>query len=218
MNSALARLGDARIETTGTGEIDLDDELTQTVVDVYGFVRDAFLDKYPWSAAQQTLVLRTEAVAGELMPRRVALAYPWVHDIRSVHVAEPDGRGGIEAGAPITFEWTARGGYLLTGDYAQVVVVVSRGLAEESTTRLMDEALVLQLVADLCFGRTFDTAATNLWQRRADRALEIAQRVDSQSQPAQTLPSYRLEEARVGGYGQGGRITSAQVDFTGGGS
>ena len=208
MNSALARLGDARIETNDAGDVDLDDELTQTVVDVYGPVRDALLDKYPWSEATELHRLRTERVAqadasSAGYSRRAVLAYPWIHAIRGVFEVDAASTPAVR-GPAIQHEWSARGGYLLTGDHDEVFVELQRGLGEAAQTRLMDEALILQLCADLAVARTFDVPTANLFQKRADRALEIAQRVDAQGQPAATLSSYRLAQARVGAWSRWG--------------
>ena len=207
INSALARLGESQVESIDGG-IDETSDLAQTVLDVYGPMRDAFLASYPWDATR--IFERAETTSrdadgnvvpdlGAVYPYRFSLQYPAIHAVRGVWQAVR-GAGGkwTPSETAATFAWTALGS-VLQADFQPLFIEYQRPLVEEAQTFLTDEALILKLCAELAVTITYDLPTARYYEERARVAKETAERVEAQGKPAAQIQRFRLLRARYGG-------------------
>ena len=198
INSALARLGERRLDTLDDGSIDEGSQLTETCFDVYGPVRDALLTGYPWTGQ----ITETKSTGRE-EPRAPAQER-WVHVpdwpgldiVLAVYIADKD-----TVDRPVLSEtrgWVHSGG-VIRSEHQYLWIKSQRPIIEEAQHPLFDEALIAALASELAMNTTFDVPTANMMERRAMKKMNDARRVDAQGKPTARIRDLRLIKARQGG-------------------
>lgn len=204
INAALARLGEQALEFESaaaaaafgdTGVVDPEDDLQRIAAAVYPQVRASLLNAHPWSwLTQRTRLIERPAVEGEdsgSWPYRMRyrLPNPAVNSVRAVYKA-------VVTDLPTTTGWTVQGGWLYA-EFEVAFIEDQRQVDEAVFPQLFQNALTLQLAAEMAMPVKEDLDTMRYYERLAEKALNDAMRVDAQSHPVATIPRFAWEEARL---------------------
>ena len=204
INAALAELGEQPLEFEDeaaaaafgdTGVVDPEDDLQRIVGAIYPQVRADLMNAHPWSwLTERAPLTELPAQQGENAtawpyPRRYRLPNPFIANVRAVYDATATGR-------PRTTGWTVQSGYLYAA-FTIGYVEDQRQVDETVFPQLFENALVLALVARFAMPIKEDLDTRRIYEGLAEKALNNAMRVDAQSHPVSTIPTFDWEEARL---------------------
>ena len=168
------------------------DDAQRQALSIYDMVKDSLLSGHSWTWARRREAISVTGGRQADHNNLYQINKPSAQyiNIRALYNGDEE--------VPVTEGWYIEGDFIYA-PFNTGYIEYTRNVDEEAFPPLFVEALVMKLCSQFAMPMLEDVQAAQLYERKSMMALREAQRVDSQSRPAQSVRNFSYTQAHFRG-------------------